>query len=264
MNKKQILTLLLSCFIILNILSQNSNPLKKVNPELQSTTDILFAALIDKTTWSLWNFNKSLEYAPTNGGHAIKRIDTFLAKIPVKNEMQGQIKEFNLIKKYRDNIESAYSSLQYFGGYKEPASYLSGGSYSPIRFFLHKENQLSIMMLGAYIPQIYSINKLTSRERAEKVINGYLLSTLKTFSENFNSNEIKYYGITFIYGSKDELNDYSPANAEAEAIGFLVNSKIVEKYLKNEITEEKLVDSADIYISDRDMYEMKKIKIILK
>ncbi len=51
----------------------------------------------------------------------------------------------------------------------------------------------------------------------------------------------------------------------AEFLGFFAPVNKIRQYVSGDITEDELIDNADVYISDRDMVvDIKKIKIALE
>lgn len=234
----------------------------------------------DKISWQVQD-NKP-EYSPVPSRLVMKDIDTYLLKWKPNNDSLGKElqsekiftlikkygkefqseKVFKLIKKYRNNFDSIFKDLA--NSNTDRFVYFQDVTL-PIHFGLFNGTALSFLISGAVSDNIYNTLKLTSKQRAAKVITTYILPALKTVANNFHSKEIKYFGMSCAYGSKD-FGDDDPNATKGEFVSFLAPCDLIRKYASSDITEDELVNAADIYISDRDMgiQEIKKIKIVLE
>lgn len=254
----------ISTFFISGFAQQDSTKPRVINPNLMDVKDIFSVTNSDRTTWSLFGQYNNIEYAPTNAEDVIIDIDNYLANPPTENKRRGQLKEFGYIKKYRNNIDSTFKGLKLLGS-DQLGKFLYGKKYSlPIHFCMYGDTALSFIVSGAYIDNIYNTLKLTGRQRAAKVITTYILPSLKSYARAFSNSEIKYFGMTCIYGSKD-FTDKSALALKPEFVGFIAPAKLIKKYVSGDLTEDELIEASDIYVCDRDMVaEIKKIKIVLE
>lgn len=235
-----------------------------LSPELMNIKDVFNVNSFERTTWELYSNHNHKEYAPVRSGDVIKYIDKYLSKTLTKDGRNGEIKEFNLIKKYRSNLDSIFQRFGLLGS-DQLGEFLFDKDISvPVQFGLYSDSALSLIISGAYIDNVYNTLKLTSKQRATKVLTTYILSSLKSYAKSFNDNEIKYFGMTCIYGSKD-FSDESPLATKAEFLAFIAPVSLIRKYVSGDLTEDELVNTSDIYVCDRDMVtDIKKIKIIIE
>jgi hypothetical protein len=261
MRKSLIFLLTLTSLLNLN---NGFSQERKISPQLMNIKDIFGFLAFDRNDWDLYGHYNDEKYTPIKAENVIDDIDKYISKPPTTDRHNGDIKEFNLIKKYRNNFDSAFNELKLLGIDQLGEFFYTQDISLPIHFGLYGDTALSIIISGAYIDNVYNTLKLTSKQRATKVITTYILPSLKAFSENFSTKDIKYFGMTCLYGSKDFSSDEA-LNTKGEYVAFIASSKLIQKYVAGDLTEDDLVDAADIYVSDRDMItEIKKIKIVIE
>lgn len=225
---------------------------------------ILERTAFDKISWQIQNTEK--EYNPKPAILVINDIDNYLIKWKPNDDSLGiefrPKKIFALIKKYRNKFDSIFidfnnTNTNRFVYFHEVAL--------PIYFGLFNDTALSLVISGVVSDNVYNTLKLTSKQRAAEVIATYILPALKTLANNFTNKEIKYFGMSCVYGSKD-FGDDDPNATKGEFVSFLAPSRLIKKYASSDITEDELINAADIFISDRDMeiHEIKKIKIVIE
>jgi hypothetical protein len=229
---------------------------------LISAKDAITVSTFNKITWESIYLYHDPKCRIIPAKYVIHDIEEYLSKVPKESEYEGHIKEYNLIKKFRVNIDSLFSDFSIIGN-DEPGTFIYNlGTFLPIKFSLYQDTALSMVINGLAVPTSYNTLRSTSRERATQVIESYILPSLHYLTYNFKTNEIKYMGMTVIYGSKDFSDDNS---GKSELVGFIARQSLIKKFVKGDITEEELFEKADIYISDRDMsYDVKKVKLTLK
>jgi hypothetical protein len=87
--------------------------------------------------------------------------------------------------------------------------------------------------------------------------------------ENFHSalkdSDISYYGMVVFFGSKDFSNDDDVLNLKPEMVSVIISTEQYKKYSEGTITDDDLINSADVYSTDRcfGYCDAKKIKIKL-
>lgn len=246
-----------------NTINQNGvSPNYKSGKEYLENGKDYISYPFDKHIWYLYVVGKKQEHAPTKAEDVPADIEKYLLS---NSSGFG----YDLIKKYKVNIDTTFQRLKllgtdqlgnFFYDHDQRASYPH-----PVHFLNYGVDMaISLIISGVFIDKVYNTLKLTSRQRATKVVTTYLLPALKHCAENFNGSEIKYFGITAVYGSKDALNESALAT-EAEYVALIVPASLIKKFASGEITEDELLKAADIYVSDRDMITgVKKIKITLE
>lgn len=225
---------------------------------------ILEKTCFDKISWQIQDTKP--EYNPISAMFVINDISKYLLKWKPQDDsldIEFRAKRvFTLVKKYQDTFEKTFLDFQ--DSKADKFLYFQGTSL-PVHFGLFNNTDLTLLISGVVSDDVYNTLKLTAKERVAKVITTYILPALKIVAENFTDQQIKYFGISCIYGSKD-FGDDDPNGTKAESISFLAPSALIKKYNSSDITEDELVNTADIYISDRDMsfHEIKKIKIVIE
>lgn len=246
------------------LISFSQNKTTSKSTELTNMKSILERRCFDKISWQVQDAKP--EYKPVYAMLVINDIDKYLLNWRPNDDSLDIAfrpkKIFSLIKKYRSSFEKTFLDLQ--SSEADKFLYFHRSSL-PIYFGLFKDSALSLLFSGVVSDNVYNTLRLTAKERAAKVIATYILPALRIVAEDFNTKEIKYFGFSCVYGSKDFGND-EPNGTKAEFISFLAPSDLVRKYNSSDITESELVNAADIYISDRDMQlrEIKKIRIAIE
>jgi hypothetical protein len=262
---KQINLIILSVLLALTVFGQQDNTKSKTaSPKLLNVKNVFSIANFDRTRWSLYTEYNDSKYAPTKAEDVMSDIDDYLLVTPTENKRQGEILEFELIKKYRTNIDTTFQGLKLFGSDNLGEFLYSKKIALPVHFGMLGDTALSFIISGVYIGNVYNTLKFTNRQRAKKVVTTYILPSLKAFSKSFSGKEVKYFGITCIYGSKNFADDGALAT-KPEFVAFIASAKSIRQFVSGDLTEDDLINSADIYVCDRDMVaEIKKIKIILE
>lgn len=213
-------------------------------------------SMMGKTNWSLGVHFQKAEYAPVKPAVVINDINEF-----VNNGKSGHELEKLLLKKYKGSIDSTFGNMSLIGSSLGSFVYLRN-SEIPIRFCSYKEVSKLCFITGIALDNVYNTLRLTSRQRARKVLTESLLPSLKNFKPMLNK-EFDYIGLGAIYGCKDFSDDY--ASTREEYLAIVVSCKKVKDYIAGNITEDELVESADIISVDSEMVTgTKRIKITLE
>lgn len=201
---------------------------------------------------------------PVKAEEVISDVDAYLLKVSTDEKYSEDSIAHNLMKKYHNNIETVFNNLNLITDQYGQFLYFKGVSV-PIKFALYGDTAKSVIIINLFIDNLYNTLKLSSKQRAAKVITAYILPSLKSIAEAFPEEEIKYYGMTCIYGSKDFSSKNSMLSNKAEFVGFIAPSKVTLKFIAGDITEDEMINAADIFISDRDMREgIKKVSIVIE
>jgi hypothetical protein len=229
---------------------------------LSNTKNAIKKASFQRTTWSLYAIYNEKKYAPIRSENVINDINQYLTIMDTSQSKN--IYEIAEIKKYLPNIDSTFKTLTLFGP-GQLAEFLYTKPYSiPVNFSLTGDTALTMLISGICIDNIYNTLKLTSRQRATKVITTFLIPQLRVFSKCFPNTDIKYFGFAAVFGSKD-FSSTSKTSTKAEFVSFVVPTGIINKFVSGDITEDELVESSEVNISDRDMIvDVKKIKLVLE
>lgn len=245
--------------------TSNCQNKRQISPKLMSVYDVFRLNQSTKTQWSLYYEHSNMKYKPYYSEEVINDLDLFLLNRPIEDRRNGEIAEFELIKEYRPNLERVFSGFKIFGS-NELAEFLySKGIEIPVRFCTSRDTLLSVIFTGIAVGKLLNTLKLTSKQRASKIITEYILPSLNKISEPFVNTKIQYIGITCLFGSKDFL-DKSPLAIKPEYLALLVPLKLISDFINGKITDQELLDSSDVYVNDRDMNisQIKKIKVTLE
>ena len=246
------------------ILVQTAFAQNKVSERLMSVEDIFHHGSYSKLYWDQYSLDPNKDHSPVPAEKVIADIDHYIANKPTKNEREGEIREYEFVKKYRNNIDSLFTREFQFFGTDQVGAFFYIKDDVPIRFGLYNDTALSLIVNSVYFETTYNTLKLTSKQRVAKIITIYLLPAIKDMAENFHFKEIKYFGISGVYGSKD-FSEESELSKKAEYAGIIISAKLIKKFIDNKISEDELINASEIYISDRDMLMgIKKVKIIIE
>jgi hypothetical protein len=218
--------------------------------------------VFSRINWSLYRFNPTdKNYFPKSAEYVVQDIDRFLSNPSKDNKVNERIDEFSLIKEYQNNLKSFFNEL-YFNDLSGSFLY-DDKTELPIQFALFNDKSITLIISSVYIKHTYNTLELSSKQRATKVLSSYILPSLKEFAKHFPDSKIEYFAISCVYGSKDFSND-SELNIKPEFLVFMVPAETLKEYVDLELTEEALVNSAEIFLSDRNMVTgLKKIEITI-
>ena len=214
------------------------------------------AVMSDKTTWSLGVNYKKENYIPIKSEEVKILIDSFIVA-PKSNECDKFY-----IKKYKKEIDTLFTNMKFLGD--SYCTFLGVKNIEvPIKISNYNVTSKLFLIKGIASTDIYNTLRLTSRQRASKIITSRIIPSLKSLKPILNK-EFDYIGLGVVFGSKD-FSDKSTLALKQDYVFFIApKSKIID-FNNNKITEDELIQSADVYISDREMsYDVKKVKITLE
>lgn len=199
---------------------------------------------------------------PRSGADTLKDFEEWLQKKPESTASKEEISRYNLTLKYTDNIKKIFDELGLIGN--ETGKFLHDKNDIPI-YFAEMKNNIVFFVTSVGSDKIFNTLRTSSKNRAAKIIQSMILPVMKSFQDSFKGSNIKYYGIIIGYGSKDFSDESDALNLRPEVLAFIVSSENCRKFSEGIITDDQLIDSSDIYLSDRDMrHQIKKIKVTLE
>ena len=231
-------------------------PVKAAPPtvRLDSIAKVIGDLWHAKTDWSLAVQFHDEKYPPKAADRATADVERVIGlrreERAAKENHPDIVDEWDLIEKYREDISSLLSvsgPLLYTG--------------LPVRFAL-KDNDLTLILNSLVSTNVYNTLRLDAKQRAAKEIQDTVLPAIRRFATAVvNSKDIKYFGVVVAYGSKD-FSKESDDNTEAEIVALIASSERCKKLAAAELTEEEFVDTADVYLIDRDTRnDLRKIKL---
>ena len=229
----------------------------EILPEINDFDRVLkIAVMSDKTLWSLGIKYKTEKYLPIKSEDVKIFIDSFFVA-PKSNECDKFY-----IKKYKKEIDTLLTNIKFLGD--DYCTFLGVKSAElPIKISNYNSTSKLFLIKGIASTDIYNTLRLTSRQRASKIITTRIIPSLKSLRPILNK-EFDYIGLGVVFGSKD-FSDKSTLALKEDYVFFIApKSKIID-FNNNKITEDELIQSADVYISDREMsFDVKKVKIALE
>ncbi len=236
---------------------------KNIIPNLLNINDVIEHRAFDKILWQLASYTDVEEKdIPVNSKNVFAYVDRYLSYATTADISSSEKNECILIKKYITLLDSTFQDFELLPSGDKGKFVFIKDKASPIHFGLFNDTALSLIINSLFVDNVYNTLRLTARQRATKVIEEYVLPQLIVFIYRFKSSEIKYFGLTCVYGSKT-FGDTDPVATKGEYVAFMASRKAISNYVTHKITEDELLNAADIYICDRTMGigEIKKVKL---
>ena len=235
--------------------------LKELNPIFE---ELNTSARRSRLLWTqCFMFDEKL-HEEKSAEEVIQDIDVWISHGLEEEEREDarSVVEYNLVVKHRSSIEKLFDNFEHIG--IQDGKFLYFEEFIPLIFAV-KDNSLSLLVTGVVSNVTYNTIQTTARTRAADIIQSIVIPSLYHFDDAFYLNDIKHYGMTVAYGSKDFSKRKLFSDLSGECVSFVVSAKICNRFVNGEITEEELVESADIFLLDRDMVgSIKKVQISLQ
>jgi hypothetical protein len=126
-----------------------------------------------------------------------------------------------------------------------------------------KDDGLVLIVGGIASTKVYNTIQMTDRQREVAALKEMILPHVDAVKALSGRPEIKYFGLSTVYLSKNFL-DNSPTSTAAEALTFVMTISAATKFANGEITEDELVGGAEIYAYERGTYQVKRVKLTLQ
>ena len=170
--------------------------------------------------------------------------------------------ESKLLHEYRGQIVDLIQKFTLLGS-SQLGQFVTPEQSIPVRFA--DKNGASVLLLTDIASEnTFNILRVSSRERATKVLETIILPSLTRFHDALGKTSIKYYGMFVCYGSRDFSNNSDVLNLKGEAIAFIVSVQHCAAFLNGKLTEDALLKAADIFLADREMLSgVKRIEVKL-
>ncbi|MCC6476768.1 hypothetical protein IT157_06890 [bacterium] len=230
---------------------------------LQDEFSVVNTQWTDKSSWSLSLQYKHKDYPPGRNTDAISATKEWATSDQRIDECKGFLAEHELTRKYESNIVEFLGEVSLLAdGF---ACFLDAKLIEPPIRFAKRDSLTTVILTGLATETVFNTLRSTARSRAGKVIQSISIATLKKFVKSFRDTEIDRLGVCVVYGSKDFSNDSDVLNLEPEVVAIVSPKHQLIDFLEGRVSEDSLVASSTIYLSDRDMrVEFKKIEIDLE
>ena len=132
----------------------------------------------------------------------------------------------------------------------------------PYHFCMYNDTALGLYISAMKDGDTYSAKDMTEKKIASKVFEDCVLPALKALNE-FQDNELKYFGLSVYYGCKDTKQTTPNAPAvKPYCLTFIARFPDVKKYIEGYMTADDLVDNAEVYISNDDsINDFRRIRV---
>jgi hypothetical protein len=215
-----------------------------------SLAEVIDVEAFARTQWQLAALDPKEHPGKTNE-EAVATLSAFIGEKVTKDERRGYVAEHALAVKHRQSLIELVnlSPLPLFYG------------EIPVRFAL-KDNSVTLLLTALGSNSVYNTLRLDPKQRAAKEIEKTLLPAMKR-CEFLKASGIENFGVLVVYGSKDfSESDETP---KAELVALVARVDRCMKLAQAQLSEEEFVDTADVYLVDRDMVGgVRKIKISLE
>jgi hypothetical protein len=163
--------------------------------------------------------------------------------------------------KYEKNVRKILGNLELIGD--DWGRFVCSSTLTPVRF-AQKGDGIVFLVTKVFSDNVYNTLRTTAKTRASNIISSMILPSMKAFYNSFGSTDIKYYGMVVAYGSKDFSKEGNVLNLRAEVVSLIVSAQTCKKFVEGIITDDELINASEIYLQDRDVKHLKRIKVNLE
>lgn len=180
--------------------------------------------------------------------HLISHVDTLSKKNISYSFLLGSQKDLDVV-------------FHNFGtGKTDNIVFLRTDSDFPVSLLKYKGNLNMILVTNMLSPNVYNTLRLNSRERAYDIISSVVLELASTLSRYNYTMPIGYIGGGICYSIEDFSNKRT-VGANAEFVYAIFPMNLLKQYRGGNISEDDLIRKADIFISESESNNLKKIDV---
>jgi hypothetical protein len=255
MNRPHVAVVALSMLVVCPLAAQDTPQAASDFPPVIKTLEM--TTIMDRTMWGLGVQFRETENLKSPE-EVLTDVETFSTKgggTPQERAQQAAVA------KYRDPVRKVFGDLKLVGSRLGQFVYVKGSV--PV-WFAMRDDGMTLLVTGVVSTINYNTLRVTPRERAAEALRSSILPSLKAFAAFRDVSDVKFYGMTVVYGSQD-FSDKSPLSTKAETVTLIVPAPMCQKFIAGDLTEDDLLAGGDVYVADRDMVTgVKKIKIRLQ
>jgi hypothetical protein len=179
------------------------------------------------------------------------------------DSLYGPPSQRELLLKYRPHILELLPGFKLCG--QSVGTFLHDLSHRPPVVFAQMDNRTCLIVADFTSDTIFNTLKLSTKQRAARVIEDCVLPKLGDFERALGDTDIAFYGVTVIYGSKDFSDESSVLNRQPEMVALVVPRDVCAAYVKGDITDGDLLQKSHVYLSDREsVYSVRKVDLVLQ
>lgn len=163
----------------------------------------------------------------------------------------------------KDKIAKFLSGSHHFGGSTIIyLNFIRGSSFPIDAYTYSKRRALGINCIAS--DTVFNTLKLNEYQRASKMITQILFPYVKDLHENLKGSSFAYFIVGLCYGSKNFVDDSSVNKLQSEMLITIFAEKDITLFVDGQITDQDLIDRSVIYLSGRDDWNSRRIKINLQ
>ena len=224
--------------------------------KLMSLTDVLgVAALSSASDWAAAFYTKKTH--PVSNTSALQTLYGMsdARSRPPSRQRNGDIAEYDLLKKFRPGIEKTFNAAANFSA-SSPVSYFADNE----NFRFASSSGKTVGILIATTKDRLNKSKLDEHARAAKAVNDYAMPLTESFTDFAKGPAPDYLGILVAYGIQSS-DDPKTTQPFGESIALIWESKSLTDLKAGTITRQQFIDRAQIYSSPIGTFDLKKITL---
>lgn len=188
---------------------------------------------------------------------AIADINNWLISYTPLKEEKYDNAQYSIIKKYPEEIRKVFYYSEFYGAASEKAYF----AYDKIPISLGlRKNQVLLIAHSLVVTDTYNTLKANNKERALKILTNAVYPSLNKMALWLQHTDIKYFGLSVIYSSKDFSIESDYKNKKAEALVLIAPINKIVDFFAGKITDQDFLNLSEIYLFDRDSDAGLKIK----
>ena len=130
----------------------------------------------------------------------------------------------------------------------------------PYKFCRYNDTALALLLGAVKDGNTYDLAKKTERRIAKAAMETCLLPSLKALDE-FKDGELKYVGVSIYYGCKDTREGAPSEPITPFCMTLVARLGDIQQYNAGLITAKGLLTTAEVYLSDADAHELRRIQM---
>jgi hypothetical protein len=154
------------------------------------------------------------------------------------------------LKKDSSNIENIFDDNDYLP--------LKGIGTSFIGEYVNEKGIKGVYFSGLIYDKELNTLRNDSKQRAERVIESFILEFLKDASDFINKKRYQSIAVHVMYVSRDFAKENSVYNKETEGVVFSIPLSFLAQFIDNKITDKTLIKQSSVYILTNDFKSYRK------
>ena len=138
------------------------------------------------------------------------------------------------------------------------SSFLYAGA--PCRFCMYNDTALALHLFALKNGDVYNLGKITEKRAVKLAFENCLLPALKATDE-FKGDQLKYIGLSIYYGCKDSRDGADAKSIVPSCLTFVARLSDIQQYASGILTEKGLLANAELYLSNDDQIDPRRIQI---